>query len=97
MKILEELRPKVFDDIVGQQHLTSKETVFRKMVEDGGFDSLILVGPPGTGKTTIAEIICNVLSMPFFQLTRCHSRCKRSETDYGVRQTRWKDSSGVCG
>ncbi len=68
MKILEELRPKVFDDIVGQQHLTSKETVFRKMVEDGGFDSLILVGPPGTGKTTIAEIICNVLSMPFFSL-----------------------------
>ncbi|PLX66268.1 MAG: AAA family ATPase [Denitrovibrio sp.] len=68
MKILEELRPKVFDDIVGQKHLTSNDTVFRKMVEDGGFDSLILVGPPGTGKTTIAEIICNVLSMPFFSL-----------------------------
>jgi len=68
MKILEELRPKAFDDIAGQKHLLAKDSVFRKMVEDGGFDSVILVGPPGTGKTTIAEIIGNVLSMPYFSL-----------------------------
>lgn len=68
MKILEELRPKAFDDIAGQKHLLGRDSVFRKMVSDGGFDSVILVGPPGTGKTTIAEIIGNVLSMPFFSL-----------------------------
>jgi len=68
MKILEELRPCAFDDIVGQKHLTGSDSVFRKMVEDGGFDSVILVGPPGTGKTTIAEIIGKVLEMPYFSL-----------------------------
>jgi len=68
MKILEELRPKVFDDIAGQKHLSGRDSVFRKMVEDGGFDSVILIGPPGTGKTTIAEIIGNELNMPFFSL-----------------------------
>jgi len=68
MKILEELRPSAFDDIVGQKHLKGVDSVFRKMVEDGGFDSVILVGPPGTGKTTMAEIIGKVLDMPFFSL-----------------------------
>jgi len=68
MKILEELRPSAFDDIAGQKHLLGRDSVFRKMALDGGFDSVILVGPPGTGKTTIAEIIGKVLCMPFFSL-----------------------------
>lgn len=68
MRILEELRPKVFDDIAGQNHLLGADSVFRKMAEDGGFDSIILIGPPGTGKTTLAEIIGNHLQMPFVSL-----------------------------
>lgn len=68
MRILEELRPKVFDDIAGQKHLLGTDSVFRKMAESGGFDSVILIGPPGTGKTTLAEIIGNYLQMPFVSL-----------------------------
>ncbi len=68
MKILEELRPEVFDDIAGQKHLLGADSVFRRMVEDGGFDSIILIGPPGTGKTTLAEIIGKHLKMPFISM-----------------------------
>ena len=68
MRILEELRPEVFDDIAGQKHLLGADSVFRRLVDDGNFDSIILIGPPGTGKTTLAEIIGKHLKMPFVSL-----------------------------
>ncbi|MDD3461289.1 AAA family ATPase [Mesotoga sp.] len=53
----ERLRPREFDDVVGQEHLTGKKGIIRGAVESGKLFSMILYGPPGTGKTTIGEII----------------------------------------
>ena len=51
------LRPKTFDDIVGQTHLFGERGVLRRMVEGGRIPNMIFYGPPGVGKTTAAEII----------------------------------------
>ncbi|MDD5682107.1 MAG: AAA family ATPase, partial [Mesotoga sp.] len=53
----ERLRPREFDDVVGQEHLTGNKGIIRGAVESGKLFSMILYGPPGTGKTTIGEII----------------------------------------
>jgi len=53
----ERLRPRKFDDVVGQEHLTGNKGIIRGAVESGKLFSMILYGPPGTGKTTIGEII----------------------------------------
>ena len=65
----ERLRPQSLDDLVGQQHLTGKGSILRKAIEQGKIPSMILWGPPGTGKTTIANIIAHTLQIPFFTLS----------------------------
>ena len=55
--LAEKLRPKTLDDVLGQEHLTGKNGTIRKMLENDTLNSLIFWGPPGTGKTTLAEII----------------------------------------
>ena len=64
----DELRPKSFDDIVGQQHLFGKNGVIRKMTEAGRITNMIFYGPPGTGKTTAAEIIARESNMVVHKL-----------------------------
>ncbi len=64
----DELRPKSFDDIVGQEHLFGKNGVIRKMTEAGRITNMIFYGPPGTGKTTAAEIIARESDMVFHKL-----------------------------
>ena len=64
----EELRPKSFDEIVGQEHLFGKNGVIRKMTEAGRITNMIFYGPPGTGKTTAAEIIARESNMVFHKL-----------------------------
>ena len=64
----DELRPKSFDDIVGQGHLFGKNGVIRKMTEAGRITNMIFYGPPGTGKTTAAEIIARESNMVFHKL-----------------------------
>src|SRR5215204_6539498 len=67
--LAERMRPKTLDDLVGQEHLTGKGSILRTAIENGKIPSMILWGPPGTGKTTIANIIANSLVVPFFTLS----------------------------
>ena len=67
--LAERLRPKYLDELVGQQHLTGKGSILRSAIEQGKIPSIILWGPPGVGKTTIAGIIANTLNQPFFTLS----------------------------
>ncbi|WP_167619654.1 replication-associated recombination protein A [Maribellus sediminis] len=74
--LAERLRPKTLDDYIGQEHLVGKGAVLRKMIESGNITSLILWGPPGVGKTTLAKIIANTLDRPFFVLSAINSGVK---------------------
>jgi putative ATPase len=67
--LAERLRPQTLDQLVGQQHLTGRNSVLRTTIEHGKPPSMILWGPPGTGKTTIAGIIANTLQVPFYTLS----------------------------
>jgi putative ATPase len=74
--LAERLRPQALDDLVGQEHLTGKGSVLRTAIENGKVPSIILWGPPGTGKTTIANIIAHTLNVPYFQLSAISSGVK---------------------
>jgi putative ATPase len=74
--LAERLRPQTLDQLVGQQHLTGKGSVLRTAIEHGKPPSMILWGPPGTGKTTIAGIIANSLQVPFYTLSAISSGVK---------------------
>ena len=74
--LAERLRPQTLEQLVGQQHLTGKGSVLRTAIEHGKPPSMILWGPPGTGKTTIAGIIANTLKVPFYTLSAISSGVK---------------------
>ena len=74
--LAERLRPKSLDDYIGQEHLVGKGAVLRKLIDSGKITSLILWGPPGVGKTTLARIIANTLDRPFFTLSAINSGVK---------------------
>ncbi len=67
--LAERIRPHTLDELAGQQHLTGRGSILRTSIEHGRVPSMILWGPPGTGKTTIANIIANTLNVPFFTLS----------------------------
>lgn len=70
------MRPVTLDDLVGQEHLTGRNSILRKSIEQGRVPSMILWGPPGVGKTTIANIIAHSLQLPYFQLSAISSGVK---------------------
>lgn len=74
--LAERMRPKKLDDLLGQQHLTGTGSILRTAIDQGRIPSIILWGPPGTGKTTIANIIAHTLDRPYFQLSAISSGVK---------------------
>jgi len=74
--LAEQLRPKTLDKYIGQQHLTGPDAILRKAIESGNIPSMTLWGPPGVGKTTLAFIISNTLSRPFYTLSAINSGVK---------------------
>jgi len=74
--LAERLRPNTLDELAGQQHLTGKGSILRTAIENGKVPSMILWGPPGVGKTTIANIIAQTLKVPFYTLSAISSGVK---------------------
>ncbi|RFM25966.1 replication-associated recombination protein A [Deminuibacter soli] len=74
--LAERMRPATLDELVGQQHLTGKGSILRTAIDNGSIPSMILWGPPGVGKTTIANIIAHTLQVPFYQLSAISSGVK---------------------
>ncbi len=72
----ERLRPKSLDEYIGQQHLVGKDATLRRMIDAGRVPSFILWGPPGVGKTTLAQIISKTLDTPFFTLSAINAGVK---------------------
>ena len=74
--LAERLRPRTLDDYIGQQHLVGEGAVLRRMIDSGRISSFILWGPPGVGKTTLAQIIAHKLETPFYTLSAVTSGVK---------------------
>ncbi len=74
--LAERMRPRTLDDYIGQKHLVGEGAVLRKMIDAGRISSFILWGPPGVGKTTLAQIIAHRLETPFFTLSAVTSGVK---------------------
>lgn len=74
--LAERMRPSSLDEFVGQAHLVGQGAVLKRVIDSGNLPSLILWGPPGTGKTTLAQLIASRLKRPFFRLSAVHSGVK---------------------
>jgi len=74
--LAERLRPRTLDEYIGQQHLVGEGAVLRRMIDSGHISSFILWGPPGVGKTTLAQIIAHRLETPFYTLSAVTSGVK---------------------
>ena len=74
--LAERLRPKTLDEYIGQRHLVGEGAILRRMIDSGHISSFILWGPPGVGKTTLAQIIANKLQTPFYTLSAVTSGVK---------------------
>ncbi|MBO5870529.1 MAG: replication-associated recombination protein A [Clostridia bacterium] len=68
MPLADKVRPKNFDEVAGQKHLLNKNAPFRRIIESGHLPSLVFHGPPGTGKTTVAEIVAKSAGKEFYRI-----------------------------
>ena len=90
--LAERMRPRSLDDYIGQKHLVGKDAILRRMIDSGRVSSFILWGPPGVGKTTLAQIIAQKLETPFYTLSAVTSGVKdvreviqRAQSNIGKR------------
>lgn len=67
--LAERMRPQTIDEVYGQKHLIGEGMVFRRFVEEGKMPSMILWGPPGVGKTTLAQVLAKTMGLPFYTLS----------------------------
>lgn len=74
--LAERLRPKNLDEFIGQEHLVGRGAILRKIIDSGRIPSIIFWGPPGVGKTTLANILANTIKAPFYQLSAVNSGVK---------------------
>ncbi len=72
----ERLRPKTLSEYIGQEHLVGENGVLKNIIETGNIPSMILWGPPGVGKTTLAKLISTQLKRPYYTLSAVHSGVK---------------------
>ncbi len=92
--LAERLRPQSLDEFIGQEHLVGKGAVLRRMIESGRIPSIIFWGPPGVGKTTLANIIANTIKAPFYKLSAINSGVKDvREVIEKAKNTRFFDSA----
>ncbi len=89
--LAERLRPHTLDELTGQEHLTGKDSILRNSIENGKIPSMILWGPPGVGKTTIANIIAQTLDVPFYTLSAISSGVK--EVREVIEESRKKENA----
>lgn len=91
--LAERMRPKSLDNYVGQDHLTGKDSTFRRGIESGIIPSFILWGPPGVGKTTLASVIAGMHKRPFHKLSAVNSGVKEvRETIEKAKKQQFFDS-----
>ena len=74
--LADRMRPRTLDEVVGQQHLIGSGKVLRRALEDGKLHSMILWGPPGTGKTTLAQLVAHVAGARFVTFSAVMSGVK---------------------
>ena len=74
--LAERIRPKTLNDYISQQHLIGESGILTNLIQKGIIPSLILWGPPGTGKTTLANIIATESKRPFYSLSAINSGVK---------------------
>ena len=73
MPLADKYRPKSIEDVVGQKHIIGKDKVINNMIEKKFFPNMIFFGPPGVGKTTVAEIVSKVADKKFFKINATNS------------------------
>jgi putative ATPase len=95
--LAERLRPQTLEEYVGQQHLVGPGAVLRQAIEAGKIPSFILWGPPGVGKTTLAQLIAKLLKKPFFQLSAINSGVKdiREAIESAEKQTLFQQRGAI--
>lgn len=95
--LAEILRPKNINEVIGQEHLTGENAPIRKMIENDTLNSLIFWGPPGTGKTTLSEIIAEKSNRKFFKLSAVSSGVKevREVIDEAKKQNLFSGKSPI--